>query len=914
MASTRVYKLAKELGVKSSAIVNKCKDEDLPVKNHMSVISAGLAATIREWFSEGENVTTVETAGKVDLEKVRVRKKPKRTPPKKKAAQAEAQPAAEEVETKAEEAEEPEAAAPEVEAAEPAPPKTEKARKVAEAPTEQAPAVEEPAQEEEEKPTEESPDTTEPQAKPTPKTEPEVKKKPSEAKKEEKPKEEPIVPVGPIMDKPEPAKLSGPQVVRIEEPEPIRPSRPRSRPRYDAPITQPLMPGIEPAASGPSTGKRGGKRKDRTHGRRKDDKAAGPAGKGKRGGKWRQRDIEERKARLSAAGGEGLRLRPTRRVTSKAQREAASKRRPSKATVSEPVTVKDLSAALAVKASEIIAKLMQQGVMATANQAISNEAAELIALEFDVELEVVQKASLDEEIREEFEKRERKNLKKRSVVAAMLGHVDHGKTSLLDKIRSTQVADGEAGGITQHIGASQITFGGKKVTFLDTPGHEAFTAMRTRGANMTDVVVLVVAADDGVMPQTAEAIAHCKAANVPILVALNKIDLPGCDINRIYAQLAEHELVPTEWGGDTDVVKTSATTGEGVTDLLEHLDLMGELLEFKADDSIPATGWVVEAKMSSQRGPTATLLIKEGVLKKGDVVLAGEAYGRVKQLRDSFSNIIKKATSSTPVEIIGLSDVPQAGERFYCLEDINRAKAVAEETQAQSRESSLAERTQVTLDNLFSQIEAGKAETLNLIIRADVQGSVDVLKKYLSDLSTEEVKIAILHAAPGGITEGDVVLAEASNAIIIGFNVVADEQASRTAEACGVEIRLYNVIYRITEDLQQSMVGMLAPEEKEESLGRAVVRQTFKISRLGTVAGCYVTSGVAAKRAKARLIRDNVVIKDDLHIETLKHFKDDAREVKTGLECGIKIAKFDDIKVDDVLEFYEIVKVARTLS
>ncbi|MHC4741030.1 MAG: translation initiation factor IF-2, partial [Planctomycetota bacterium] len=574
----------------------------------------------------------------------------------------------------------------------------------------------------------------------------------------------------------------------------------------------------------------------------------------------------------------------------------------------------DLSAALAVKASDIVTKLMEQGVMATANQTISNDVAELVALEFGTELTIEEQTSIEEQIRAEFGGREKENMSRRAVVAAMLGHVDHGKTSLLDKIRATKVAAGEAGGITQHIGASQITWDGKMVTFLDTPGHEAFTAMRARGANMTDVVVLVVAADDGVMPQTAEAIAHSKAADVPIIIALNKIDLPGVDINRIYSQLTEQELTPIEWGGETDVVKTSAVTGDGVDDLLEHLDLMGELLELQADDTIPATGWVVEARMSPKRGPVATLLVKEGQLKKGDVVLAGGSYGRVKQLRDSFGKSIKKASSSMPVEITGLGDVPQAGDRFYCLEDINRAKSAAEESQRRSRESSLAKRTQVTLDNLFSQIEAGKTEELNIIIRADVQGSVDVLVKYLTDLSTDEVRIRILHAAPGGITEGDVVLAEASNAIIIGFNVVSEDQAAKIAEAGGVEIRLYNIIYRITEDLQKSMVGLLEPEEQENALGRATVRQTFKVSRIGTIAGCYVSTGIAAKRAKARLIRDNIVIKDNLTIDSLKHFKDDVREVKAGLECGVKVAGYDDIKIDDVFEFYEIIKVARTLS
>ncbi|MDT8301510.1 MAG: translation initiation factor IF-2, partial [Sedimentisphaerales bacterium] len=734
------------------------------------------------------------------------------------------------------------------------------------------------------------------------------------------PEPKPILPAGPMLKKPEPAKLSGPQVVRVEALEPIR-RRPKPKPkaRYDAPVTEPLMysqnkEGDSASLTGKDKKASPKRQKERTHGRRRDGKDLETTKKPKAGSRWRQRDIEERQARLDAAGGEGLRVRPTRKIASKSRQKAAGPVRPTKATISEPITVKDLSAAMAVKATEIIQKLMQQGVMATANQVISNEVAEMIALEFDTELIIERKSTLEEQIKKEFEERPRNNLQKRAVVAAMLGHVDHGKTSLLDKIRSTHIASGEAGGITQHIGASEVTWDDKKVTFLDTPGHEAFTAMRARGANMTDVVVLVLAADDGVMPQTVEAIAHSKAAGVPIIVALNKIDLPGCDINRIYSRLSEQELTPAEWGGETEVVKTSAITGEGIDDLLESLDYVAELMELKADPTIPATGWVIEARMSAKRGPVATLLIKEGRLKKGDTVLAGNAYGRIKMLKNSYGKTIRTGTSSMPVEITGLSDVPQAGDRFYCLNDINKAKAVAEENQIRSRESSLAERTQVTLDNLFSQIDAGKTETLNLIIRADVQGSVDVLKKYLSELSVEEVKINILHAAPGGITEGDVVLAEASNAIIIGFNVVPEEYAAKIAESKGVEIRLYNVIYRITEDLQKSMVGMLEPEETEKAIGRATVRNTFKISRIGTIAGCYVSSGYVSKNAKMRLIRDNIVLKDNLSVESLKHFKDDAREVKTGFECGIKIVGFDDVKIDDVLEFYEIVKVARTLS
>ena len=902
MASTRVYILAKELDVKSSAIVKKCQDEGLEVKNHMSVISAGLAATIREWFSEGDNVTTVETSDKVDLKKVRIKKKKK----------AKKKPAAEE--EKEEKEEKPEEAKKAKKAKKTKKTKKTKKIKTAAKRTKSKTAKETQSDEDDESGDIEVQSGTAVIVDEPPLPEEKIIEAPEP---EPEPEPEPIVPAGPILEKPEPAKLSGPRVVRVEKPEPVRRARPKPRARYDAPVTEPLMfsqQKQEDFAPGPIKDKKQSRRhRERTHGRRRDDRDIETVRKIRPDSKWRQIDIEERRARLDAAGGEGLRSRPMRKIATKSKQTTSQVVRPKKATVSEPITVKDLSAAMAIKSSDIILKLMQHGVMATANQVINTEVAELVALEFETELVVEHKVTLEEKIREEFERREGKNLQKRAVVAAMLGHVDHGKTSLLDKIRSTHIASGEAGGITQHIGASEVTWDKKKVTFLDTPGHEAFTAMRARGANMTDVVVLVVAADDGVMPQTIEAIAHSKAANVPIIVALNKIDLPGCDINRIYSQLAEQELTPTEWGGETEVVKTSATTGEGIDDLLESLDYVAELLELQADNQIPATGWIVEARMSAQRGPVATLLIKEGQLKKGDVVLAGSVYGRVKMLKNSYGKSIKSATSSMPVEITGLSDVPQAGDRFYRLDDINRAKVAAEENQINYRERSLAERTQVTLDNLFSQIEAGKAESLNLIIRADVQGSVDVLKKYLSDLSVEEVKINILHAAPGGITEGDVVLAEASNAIIIGFNVVSDEHAAKIAETKGVEIRLYNVIYRITEDLQKSMVGLLEPEETESTLGRVVVRTTFKISRIGTVAGCYVSSGNAVKNAKIRLIRDNIVLKDDMNIESLKHFKDDVREVKAGLECGIKVAGFDDVKVDDVLEFYEILKVARTL-
>ncbi len=889
-ATTRVHLLAKELGVKSKAIVEKCQAEGLDIKNHMSTISAGLAATIREWFSEGEHTTTVETAKRVDLKKVRVKKKAK------KEIVPEVEPE-ETVEAVTDETESQVAVA--------------EAEVVVEAEAEPVEVGEVAASIEE---VVEVPEIE---------VEPEDKEevKPAAVEPKTAPKPEPIVPAGPMLGKPKPAVLTGPKVIRVESVEPIE-ERPRRRPpssrptrsRFDQPISEPLMPQMD--VPGSAKGKKG---RGRTHGRTKDKATDAATGdqvdkKAKVGGRrMKARDLEDRRARLAASRGESMRSRPARRIESRKFADTIAVERPEKATVSEPITVKDLSSAIMAKTGEIIGKLMQQGVMATANQVIAVDVAELVALEFGTELIVERKRLLQDVIEQELAAIERKNLQKRPPVVTMLGHVDHGKTSLLDRIRSTSVAAGEAGGITQHIGASLVEWGDKKVTFLDTPGHEAFTAMRARGANMTDVVVLVVAADDGLMPQTIEAIHHAKAADVSIIVALNKIDLPGVDINRIYGQLAEHELTPTEWSGNTEIVKTSAITGEGIEDLIEHLDYIAELKDFKADVDVPANGWVIEAKMTTTQGIVATLLVKEGRLSKGDVILAGNGYGRVRTLKNSFGKNIKSATSSMAVEVTGLSDAPQAGDKFFCVDDLNKAKSAAEENKARAREESLSRRSLVTLDNLFSQIEAGSIKELNLIIRADVQGSVDVLIKYLTDLSTEEVKIKILHAAVGGVTEGDVVLAEASGAIIIGFNVVPDDRVREIAEGKGVDIRLYNIIYRITEDLRDAMVGMLDPAFEEKQLGRLVVRNTFKVSSLGTIAGCYVESGVVQKKAKVRLIRDSIVIKDDCKIDSLKHFKDDAREVKAGLECGLKIVGFDDIKIDDVFEAYEVIEVARTL-
>jgi translation initiation factor IF-2 len=583
--------------------------------------------------------------------------------------------------------------------------------------------------------------------------------------------------------------------------------------------------------------------------------------------------------------------------------------------IEEPITVKSLSAATGIKVADLIKKLMSLGIMATVTQTLETETAETAVADFDITLKVARSKTAEEELMERLEERPKSELKPRAPVVTFLGHVDHGKTSLLDYVRKTAVAEGEAGGITQAIGAYRHDLGEQHVVFLDTPGHEAFTAMRARGANMTDVVVLVVAADDGVMPQTVEAISHAKAAGVPIVVALNKIDVPNANVQRALGQLAEHGLQPQEWGGNTEVIHTSAMTGEGIEELVELLSLEAEILELQAENDAPASGYVVEARMDSSQGVVATLLNLNGTLKVGDVLLAGRGYGRVRQIYDYRGQALEAAGPAMPVAITGLDEVPEAGDRFFCVGDLDEARAVAEQRRREDRTKELAAMRQApkTLDELIGRIEAGEATDLNLIIKADVSGSIEAIVGSLEKLTTEEVRLNILHTAVGGISTGDVTLAEASDAMIIGFNVVADPQARKAAEAKDIDIRLYRVIYDITEDIRRAMEEGLAPEIREESLGRAEVRQTFKISRVGTIAGCYVTEGLVNRNAKVRIIRDNVVVEDERKLESLKRVKDDVREVKSGLECGIKIAGYDDIKEGDTLEFYQEVEVARSL-
>jgi translation initiation factor IF-2 len=597
-------------------------------------------------------------------------------------------------------------------------------------------------------------------------------------------------------------------------------------------------------------------------------------------------------------------------------RAAAIAPRKSRAEIEPPITVRSLSEVIGIRANELIKRMMSgMGQLININATLEDETAMMLALEFGVELEVVHARTAEDDLLASLSPHESSEdqLVSRPPVITILGHVDHGKTSLLDRIRKTNVVATESGGITQHIGAYQVEHNGNFITFVDTPGHEAFTAMRARGANVTDIVVLVVAADDGVMPQTQEAIAHAKAADVPIIVALNKIDLPNVNLNKIYGELSQQELVPEEYGGDTPVIKTSALTGQGIDDLLEMLGIVAELrCELKADPTRPATGTCLEASLSEGRGVVATMLVQDGTLRVGDVVVCGDGYGRVRALFDDKGRSVAEAGPSMPVAVSGLDAVPTAGETFAVTDDISTAREVAEARRWRSRGVALGERQAITLENLYDKMAEQKVKNLNLILKADVQGSLEALLKELEKLVNDEVPIRILLKGVGGITESDILLADASQAIVIGFRVVPEDRAVAQAEEKKIDIRRYDIIYQVTDEIKKAIEGMLVPEIKEVHLGRAVVRQTFKISKVGTVAGCFVTQGTIERSAKARLIREGREIYKG-SIDALKRFKDDVREVREGFECGIKIANYDDVKIDDVIEAYRVDIIRRTL-
>ncbi|MHC1750525.1 MAG: translation initiation factor IF-2 [Cellulosilyticaceae bacterium] len=574
------------------------------------------------------------------------------------------------------------------------------------------------------------------------------------------------------------------------------------------------------------------------------------------------------------------------------------------------VAIKDLAEKLGVAPTELIKRLMKKGVMATINQEIDFEMATGLAEEFEVLVEQEEERDLMEEIFGEIEEEE-KDLVERPPVVVVMGHVDHGKTSLLDAIRSTTVTTREAGGITQHIGASTVTLNGKKITFLDTPGHEAFTAMRMRGAQVTDIAILVVAADDGVMPQTIEAINHAKAANVQIIVAMNKMDKEGANPERVKQELAEQGLVVEDWGGETICVPVSAKKREGLDTLLEMVLLVAEMGDLSANPNRKARGTIIEAQLDKGRGPVATVLVQSGTLKIGDPIVAGTAYGRIRAMVDDKGRSVKKATPSTPVEILGLSEVPTGGDMFYVANSDKQARQVAERVKAQGRVQLIGQTPQkVSLDDLFTQIQEGKVKDLNIVVKADVQGSVEAVKQSLERLSNDEVRIRTIHGGVGAITESDVMLASASGAIIIGFNVRPEASTKAIAEREEVDVRLYRVIYNAIEDIEAAMKGMLDPEFREKLLGHAEIRQTFKVSGVGTVAGAYVLDGKLARNAGVRIVRDGIVAYEG-NLTSLKRFKDDAKEVNTGYECGVMFEKFNDIKEGDIVEAFIMEEIPR---
>ncbi len=937
----RVHTLAKELGVPSKAIIEKCRAEGIELKNHMAAISLGLAESIREWFSTGDDVTSVEVAERVNVEQVRKTRRKKQEAEADQAAAVATEPT-----TVVE-------AAPERDQTQPQPVPAEAGLDVAaEATTagagadvagptaaetpwvevvEGIPLSAEPTPVGAEAlaaraPGEVEPPTTEPSgpvgAEPAPEVAAEA---PAEMPIPEvvvppPPPPEPIKPAGPQVV-PAPAELRGPTVVRIEAPEPHVIPRPRTGVARGVGERAPAAATTGTATAAP--------RRPRGKGRKTEEEeaAAFRARSPRRHGatsdvdqrlrEWRDQDLLERKERLASVTGHGLRDRRAaeRRRQATVQTGALQPVRREAIPITTPISIKDFSAALGIPFAAISKALFENtGRLWTINQSLDAEQAELLALDLGIPIRVERARTAFERIEEEFRQRERKNLQPRPPVVAMLGHVDHGKTSLLDAIRKTRVAAGEAGGITQHIGAYRLDRGDWHVTFVDTPGHEAFTAMRARGANLTDVVVLVVAADDGVMPQTAEAINHAKAAGVPIVVALNKVDLPGIDLNRVYAGLAEHGLAPAEWGGETDLIKTSAITGQGIDDLVGHLSTLSELLELKADPEVPAHAIVIEAQMREGRGVAAQVLVREGTLRPGQCVVCGPGAGRIRALRDDQGRQVKDAGPGTPVEVSGLDELPVAGDRLYQVSGLSQAKEIAEEVRQRRREEALVATPKArSLEALMlGQAEATVPE-LNVIVKADVQGSIEVLRKSLGEFPADKARLNILHAAIGAVTEADVHLAKASGAIIIGFHVVAEERARQLADQLGVEIRQYRVIYELLDDLHKALAGLLAPLEREEVRGSAEVRQVFSVSRVGVIAGCYVTDGVINRNHRVRLVRDGRVVVEGRPVSSLKRFKDDAREVRAGLECGIKIQDFDDLKPGDVVQAYEVVEVAQDL-
>ena len=885
IASLRVHQVAKKLGVTSKAIVAKCQEEGVPdITGHMSALSAGLAATIGDWFSGEDVSTSVETTAKVDLKKVKAK------PRKRKDFESSDAPI---VEGKI------------VRPKPFVPPEGAVARPVL-PPEPPAPSVDDALA------SPQSPASD-------PKSIPNEPQRPSEVKR-----------IGRKLEGPKKTTLSGPKIIRVEQPEALPPPRPRvSRagggPGRSSGPGRPPGPGAGPGGGPPSMPGETGRDSSRPSrgGRNNRRRGATPERGGAKEGRqqqdqqkqsnWREQDLREREMRLNRSGGffRAVRRDSTKRATSgSGQRAQTAFDQSGTIELTEPISIKSLSAASGVKGRDLLCWMGDNGHMMGMGSDIPNDVAIDCMVHFNIDLVVFAHETAEEKLEKAFADRDMHDEQTRSPVVTILGHVDHGKTSLLDRIRSANVADGEAGGITQATSAFRVplTVGDvdRVITFIDTPGHEAFTEMRARGAKVTDIVVLVVAADDGVMPQTIESIAHAKAAGVPIVIALNKIDKPEAtdgNIQRILGQLAEQELNPVEWGGDTELVRTSAIQNEGIQELLEIIDLQSQMLELTGDFDGLAEGTVLEAKLEEGRGAVASVLVQQGQLRKGDYIVVGRGYGRVRDIVDDRGNRDSNAGPSQPVAISGINQVPDAGDRFFTVKNLREAESAAKERIQAEREKSLS-REKVTLDNILEHMaEAGKKE-LPVILKADVHGSVETIRASLAKMSTDEVNVVLKHAAVGGITASDVALAEASGAIIIGFNATASGKVRKEADRVGVDIRDYDVIYEITEDIEKAILGLLDPEHRIEVLGHAEVREVFRVSKVGMVAGCYVTNGVIERNSLIRVTRDDIVIENERRLSQLKRFKDDAKEVKSGLECGMLIDGYDDIHVGDVIECY----------
>lgn len=884
MAKLRVYELAKELEMTNNDLLVRLHDMGIQVKGHMSSLDESQAQVVRDMVRGRSQQMIVEK--RVGRDVIRRRRKIVSTEPPPLQVSEEPKMRAEPVV---------EAVAPP-----PTPPPPVAPKPIAETAVEEVSVLETPAPEpmvppgEEHLAAQESLDAGAPLPEPGAPSpdlagpERDEVKKPRRRVRKDIPAK--IIKLPDRM--PEPT----PEVV-IAQPTGA-PEPPAALPRHAVTVPVPAEEGMEPGLRG---------RKKRGRRGREDEKEALDQG----GLRLRRKEVftgdDLYGERVTARGRKGA-ARPVVKELKKPEITVpkAIKRR---IKLDEAITLASLAKRMGVKATDVIKRLMGLGVMAALNQAIDFETASLVASEFNYEVE---KASFIEEEIMQAEPDRPEELRPRPPVVTIMGHVDHGKTLLLDAIRHTNVTEGEAGGITQHIGAYLVSLDGGDVVFLDTPGHEAFTAMRARGARVTDLVILVVAADDGVMQQTIEAINHAQAAEIPILVAVNKIDKPNANPDRVKRQLAELGLTPEEWGGHTTMVEVSAKKGTGIEELLELILLQAELMELKANPSKMARGRVIEAKLDRGKGPVATVLVQDGTLRAGDPFVCGTFFGRVRALLDDRGRKVEEASPSLPVEVHGISGVPQAGDEFVVVADEKQAKQVATHRQLKQREAELSRTTKVTLDNLFSKIREGETKELKVVLKTDVQGSLEAILDSLQKLGTDEIKVRIIHSAVGAVTETDVMLASASDAIIIGFGVRAETKVQELADREKVDVRYYDVIYQIISDVQAAMEGMLEPTYKETFMGRAEVVQTFNIPKVGTIAGCMVKEGRVERAAKIRVLRDNVVINDS-KVSSLRRYKDDAKEVRAGQDCGIGVENFNDIKVGDVLETYSLEEVKPVL-